>query len=84
MKDKKDIFDLLKALENKASHIQDLFGDNNFLDEEISIIWAMIDDSYGITGMDTDKSANILSSYGLGEISKKKAQSKLRAITQDN
>jgi hypothetical protein len=79
--EKKDIFDLLKSLEDKSQEIGGVFGDNSYLDDEISIIWAMIEDGYGITGMDTDKSADILSAYGLGEISKKKAQSKLKKLS---
>lgn len=79
--EKRDIFDLLKGLENKAQHIKEVFDNGCFLDEEISIVWAIIEDSYGISGMDTDKASEILVEYGMGEISKKKAQSKLKKLS---
>lgn len=76
---KKDIFDLLKALELKSENINNLFGCNDFLDNEISILWELIEESYGIKNS-PDESNEILYSFGCGEISKKQAQNKLKKI----
>ena len=76
---KKDIFDLLKVLETKSENINNIFGCCDFLDNEISILWEVIEESYGIKN-NTDESTEILYSFGCGEISKKQAQNKLKKI----
>lgn len=81
---KKDIFDLLKVLETKSENINNIFGCCDFLDNEISILWKIIEESYGIKNS-PDESSEILFSFGCGEISKKQAQNKLQklGITQN-
>ena len=77
----KDIFDLLESLERKSRRIDELFDCGDFLDYEISIVWAMIESGYGIDGMDTNLAADILSQFGSKEISKKMAQSRLKKVS---
>lgn len=77
---KKDLFDLLKLLETRKEEVSSIFCDTCFLDEEISVLWNILDDIYNITGMDTDKSSDIYVKFGCGEISKKKAIKLLEAI----
>lgn len=73
---KKDIFDLLKELEEKAQQIQEVFLCSDFLDTEISIVWDIIDENYGIT--DTDASAELYFKFGEGNLTKKQLISKLK------
>jgi hypothetical protein len=76
---KKDIFDLLKGLEDKSREIQSVFCESSFLDEEISILWAIIEDTMNIESC--DESAYILARFGCGNLTKKQAIKKLKALS---
>ena len=79
--EKYDMFDLLKGLEDKNNKIRGVFDCEDFLDKEISILWAIIEWGYGFNG--SDEVAQILHEFGNGEITKKQAQRKIKLLPKD-
>ena len=55
-----------------------MFWGSDFLDEEISMLWSILDTEYKISGMDTDESAELYFKFGNNEISKSKIMSDLK------
>lgn len=66
---KKDIFDLLVMLEEKSEILRDVFGDIDFLDREISFIWNMVYQDFGID-KNNDHPMMALGEFGGGRITK--------------
>lgn len=82
MNKNKDLFDLLKSLEKRNLEINKLFWGSDFLDEEISMLWSILDTEYKISGMDTDESAELYFKFGNNEISKSKIMSDLKKLSK--
>lgn len=82
---KYDLFDLLKSLENRSETLREIFEDSYFLDHEISMVWGLIEDKYGIKDTPknlgrSDESMGILNAFGCGDITKEQAIKKLKRI----
>lgn len=78
---KKDIFDLLRSLEEKSQKFNEMFGGCEFLDDEIEIVWKIIEDSFGLKP--SDESIELLYEFGMGNISKGKLKSKLNKLYEN-
>ncbi len=82
---KKDLLDLLKCLENTSKEVEGLFGSCEYLHEEISILWEVILDSYGIDirSFDIgDKGIDILAKFGEGKLTKSQAINRLIKLSK--
>lgn len=81
MKTEKDLFDLLKSLEQKQDDINCIFSGDGYLDTEITMIWELIEEKYNIKKGD-ERTGEILFKFSCGEISKKVAISNLKKISK--
>lgn len=68
----KDLFDLLKTLEDRSEQLQEVFGTSDYFDSLIDIVWYLILEKYGIS-QHNDDALEILSQFGCGEIKKRYA-----------
>lgn len=82
MKKIKDLWDLLEALEEKGEKLA-IFsscGDSDFLDEEISFVWELLEKEHGLES--SDDTTDIFYAFGDGEITKKQAQNQLKKLAK--
>lgn len=75
---KNDFWDLLTILEKKSEELRDVFGETDYLDEIIDIVWDLLLESMQAkkdeNGDFYDGYSEILFHFGEGEITKEKAQ----------
>lgn len=77
---KRDLFDLLKDVEEKNQKIAEVFEDHSYLDETIDIIWWLILDKLGIS-QNEDKALDVLCDFGEGNIKKEETIKRLNKLS---
>lgn len=77
MKNKKDLFDLLKQLGEKDRKIQELFGET-YLDREISTLWYLIEEQFSIG--ENDLTGDWFMDFDCGNLTKKDLVKKLKKL----
>ena len=80
----KRLLTLLRDIERKGDKLRKVFGDSQFLDEEISQLWGIIMIEYGIdenqNRLSEEDPCEVLGDFGMGDIQMKETHDKLNTI----